>query len=124
MISILILLLFGLTISIFLIFKERRERKIKICNESCSPVLTSQYTKILGIKNTYLGVIFFSILILLQIINLWQEYLITSIILIFGSIHAIYLIYIQKIKIKHFCKYCITTELIVFTLTIIHFSIK
>lgn len=124
MISVLVLLIFGLATSILLAFKEKIENEKKICNKSCDPVLTSKYSKTFGVQNTYLGILFFVTLILFQIINFWQEYLITSILLISGSIHAIYLIYVQKIKIKHFCKYCMVTGLIVLILTIMHFTIK
>lgn len=89
----------------------------QICdpNEGCDVVQHSSYSKTLGIKNSYFGILIFalgSLLIYSQIRKPTQKKrkLIHAIV-IAGSIGAIYLIYIQKFVLNAFCKYCMTIDI-------------
>ena len=88
------------------------------CNldkKGCSIVQESKYTSTFGIKNDYYGVIvflFLAILTFLQIKN--RDGLRRSIInigVIFSSLAALYLIYLQQFVIKAWCTYCLIVDI-------------
>lgn len=118
------LFIIELGLSIYLIFETKRTEKIKICDGNCNAVLISEYNNFLGIKNTYLGILTFTILIALEITNFNLNNLLQSILLISSSLYSIYLIYIQKYKLKEFCKICVTLSILTFVTTILHLTIR
>lgn len=125
MISIILaLIIIELGLSVFLVIEERKENKKKICNESCDPVLTSKYNKMFNIPNTFLGLLFFSALILFEFINFKIEYVLVSSMWVLASLSNIRLIYAQKYLIKHYCKFCITLSILTFISTILYFTIR
>jgi len=83
-------------------------------SSGCSIIHYSSYDKTLGINNSYFGVLGFSILIILTLLNMNQQNknreLLIKIFVIFSSIIAIYFIYLQVFIIKAFCKYCLVVD--------------
>jgi uncharacterized membrane protein len=84
-------------------------------DSGCYIINTSEYAKTIGIKNCYVGLIVFSVLIILTIFHLlkskkYKKQLIL-ITLIIGSIFAVYFIYLQLIVIKACCQYCMVVDI-------------
>jgi uncharacterized membrane protein len=82
---------------------------------TCYIVQTSEYEKTLGINNSYFGLIAFPILLIFTFSHLkkqekYKKRIITLGIL-FGSIFAIYFLYLQFFVIKALCKYCIVVDI-------------
>ena len=81
----------------------------------CYKVQTSNYEKMLGIKNSYIGVVVFGGLSILTFIHLrnpkkYRKNLI-NLGIFFGFLFALYFIYIQIFKIEALCRYCITIDI-------------
>lgn len=90
----------------------------KACGGSdtgCYIVDTSEYAGTIGIKNSYFGLIAFSVLIILTIYHIlkpkkYKKQLIL-IGLIIGSVFAAYFIYLQVIVIKAYCQFCMVVDI-------------
>ena len=84
-------------------------------SESCTIVQTSDYETTFGIKNAHIGLIAFPILILLTLFELKKSNKYTKSLLklglMFGSIFAIYFLYIQFFILNALCKYCLTIDI-------------
>lgn len=81
----------------------------------CYIVSQSEYAQTIGINNSYFGLIAFSFLIILTICHIlkpkkYKKQLIL-IILIIGSIFALYFIYLQSIVIKAYCQFCMVVDI-------------
>lgn len=105
--------LISLTASIILSFVPVQD----VCNlrEECYTVYNSSYNSILGIKNSYLGTLLFTvgiILIYLQIKNpsILKRNLI-SIMTIIGASIAVFFLIIQFFILKAYCQYCLIIDL-------------
>lgn len=88
-----------------------------LVGENCSLVVTSKYGTIFGIKNEILGIIYYSTLIILLIINqlgLITRFsaLIALILVILAATYSLYLLYVQALKIKTFCSWCLISLVI------------
>lgn len=89
----------------------------EICDieQGCSIVQHSPYAYTLGIKNSHFGVILFSLLIIITILQIKNpsktKKKIITIGIIFGSIIALYFIYLQQFVLKAYCKYCMTVDI-------------
>ena len=84
-------------------------------NEGCDTVLSSAYASTFGIKNSFIGVIAFTILLIISYSHIKNEHkrkkqIIHSGIII-GSALALYFIYLQITVLKAFCKYCLVVDL-------------
>jgi len=126
---ILILVNIVLCISILI---EKKDENSNLCfasNNGCSYVQESEYSHIFGISLAFLGLIFFSILFLLNIfISIKRDFLfLFPLFSFFGAIFAFYLIYIQFFKIKSICFKCIIIDsiaILLFLLSIFVFLKK
>jgi uncharacterized membrane protein len=82
---------------------------------TCYVVQTSEYEKTLGINNSYFGLVAFPILLVFAFSYLGkQKKYKKNIILagtIFGSIFAIYFLYIQFFVINALCRYCMVVDI-------------
>ena len=81
----------------------------------CYIVNISKYERTIGIKNSYFGLIAFSVLIILTIYHIlkpkrYKKQLILIGIII-GSVFAAYFIYLQVIVIKAYCQYCMVVNI-------------
>lgn len=113
----LVLFLISLLSASILVYQDFKPTSL-ICTtgEGCDLVKNSEYNKIfLGIKNEYLGTIFFiglSLITLSQLTNpkKTKEKLIT--LGVFVSLaFAIYSLYLQEFIIKAYCKYCTAMDI-------------
>lgn len=110
---ILIILFISLISSIILSAKPIEE----ICDitQGCSVVQNSNYAKTLGIKNSHLGIIGFSALIILLTSQIKKPTAIKKILIKSGFflafLVAIYFIYIQVSVLNAFCRYCIIVDI-------------
>ena len=103
----------SLTFSIILAFTPTE----KLCGEetsSCSIVQNSSYKETLGINNSIIGVIAFSILIIITILHIKNPRKKTKIFLalgiLFSAIGALHFIYLQLFVIKAICPYCMIID--------------
>ncbi len=120
---IIILSIIGLLLSIYAVHVEKSKERIKnykpICDVSnkisCTKVFSSEYSHILGIKNSILGIFFYASIIILSILNL--NWIILSL-LILAVLSSILLAYLQY-KLKLFCIICISVYIINFLLLIL-----
>jgi len=107
------LFLISLAASIILSFVPVQD----VCNvrEECYTVYNSSYSSILGIKNSYLGVVLFTagiIFISLQIRNpsILKRNLI-RIMTVIGASIAVFFLIIQFFVLKAYCQYCLIVDL-------------
>ena len=112
----LILAIFGIIISSYLIYSRKKYNKVLICpTNECNDVLKSKYSNMFPIKNDTLGLIYYLIILgtYFLLTNLMTELLIyLKIISSIALIFSIYLLYVQvKILRKH-CIYCILPAII------------
>ncbi len=93
------------------------EEASKVCEENggeCSVITKSDYTKLGGINNTYLGIVVFLFLVVFTFSEIKRPKKIKRFIInlgvIIGSILALYFIYLQLFVLKLFCKYCMLVD--------------
>ncbi len=82
---------------------------------TCYVVQTSQYEKTLGINNSYFGLLAFAILLIFALSHIksprkYKKQIITAGIT-FGSIVALYFLYLQFFVIEALCKYCMVVDI-------------
>ncbi len=95
---------------------------------NCDAVLTSQYSRLLGIPLAYWGLAYYSALFflaivyldlknkkILQLIELW---------LWSGFAVSLILLYIQAFVLKAFCLYCLISEVVIFIMVLGYLTIK
>lgn len=95
----------------------------------CTIVSKSEYAKTIGINNSYLGLVAFTILILLTISHMRKpkrhKLLFKKTIIIPMGIGALYFIYLQAFVIQAFCKYCMVIDIgILLSIIIIFYDEK
>jgi len=93
--------------------------------EDCNKVVRSKYSKMFGVPNALLGVIYYVILTILILLAVYStiNLALDLIILVFTGIGVLFyfmMIYIQLYKIKEWCGYCMISAII----TIIMFVIE
>lgn len=111
----LILAIMGIIITSYISISHILKRNV-ICpinKESCNTVLDSKYSKILGIKNEFIGLMYYIFIIL----TVFLPYLNNFIILIkiisgLAALYSIILFTIQVKIIKNYCFWCIFTAII------------
>ena len=90
-----------------------------LTGKGCSIVQKSEYSRILGIPISYIGLTSFLALFLFFLLlynNLLSEKLFLAACYL-GTIFAIYFFYLQAYAIKAYCSNCLATELIMFLIT-------
>ena len=112
----LILAIFGIIISSYLIYSRKKYNKVLIClTEGCNDVLDSKYSAIFSIKNDILGLIYY-LIILAEYFLL--TYLMTGLLIYFkiisgvALIFSIYLFYVQARILRKYCIYCVLSAII------------
>ncbi len=94
----------------------------------CNEVLRSQYSEILRIPTSLLGVIYYLTLIFVSILILFKKAdLLKLLVLItfFGFLFSMWLVYLQLFVIKNICAYCLFSALLstlIFIITFIHYQ--
>jgi len=90
----------------------------------CEIVLESKWSKMFGVKTELLGllfylVVFFSGLALMTYPAIFMKYInLLFIFILSGFVFASYLFYIQVKVIKHYCFYCIFSDVLILILLI------
>lgn len=83
--------------------------------EGCDVVSQSDYSSLLGIKNSLIGIFVFIFLISLTIWQILEPHKtkqkIISAGILLGSIIAIYFIYLQNFVIHAWCKFCLVVDI-------------
>ncbi len=107
----LILSFLGFALSIYSFYVEKRLEKNKkyspVCDLhdkiSCKKNFTSSYAKSFSFSNSFIGIFFYLLLIILSYINIVNVIFYLS---IPSLIFSIYLAYISFFKLKNFCILC------------------
>jgi uncharacterized membrane protein len=121
--SIIFLSIIALLISIYLFYTDINQKEL-VCliNSGCDFVLRSEYSRIFGVPLSLIGILYFSIILIL--VSLQKLALFLKIILFLGFLFALYLIYLQTFVIKSFCQYCLIVDLVAILIFILSFYLK
>ncbi len=107
---------------------KRRKKKPLVCpiNQDCNVVLESKWSKILGIRNDILGLLFYALILIIAVILLFLPhlvlvfYLVLLLIICLGFLFSIFLVFIQAFIIKEFCFYCLISTFLTTLLFVIY----
>lgn len=87
----------------------------KVCEGTCTEIQKSNYDSLFGIKNAHLGLFIFAFLSIITISHIKSpkknKKKIINLGIIFGTIIAVYFLYIQAFVLKEFCKYCMIIDI-------------
>ncbi len=115
-IILLILTLLGLFDTMYISYHQLVKKTLGcffLPNDWCIKVLSSSYSKILGIPISYLGLLSYTLILLL--ISLYLRGLILfwpmSLVITIGFLFSIFFIYIQAVVLKAFCTWCVLSNL-------------
>lgn len=120
-VSLVVLAFLGLVNASYISYKRTREQPM-VCpiNNDCEKVIESRWSRIFYIKNDTLGIIYFLILLIFSIsLFLYSDYtnLISKGLFLINTLaflFSLFLLYVQKYKIKSYCFYCLISALITF----------
>jgi len=116
-ITILIFSLLGFVFSLYLYLNKPDP---SFCTfGSCNSVLNSKFSKTLGIDNSLLGIVYFSIAAVLAYLNK-EKFL--KILSSAGAIFALYLIIVMLFILKEICYYCLIVDLSAIIIFVIIFN--
>jgi len=123
----LILFAIALITSVLLSFADSSS----ICNVngSCSKVAGSEYSKLVGVNNSYFGIIIFLFLTILTFSEIRKPRKIKRFVIntgvVIGTPVALFFLYLQQFVLKEYCKYCLIIDIsILVALLIIVYSWK
>lgn len=112
-----IIAIIGLLNTLYLIYHKVKGTNV-LClgfpEEWCKKVTQSPQSKTFGIPNPYLGfAMLAAILVLLRFYEIdalpfWPAFLLIT----FGFLFSIYFIYVQAVKIKAFCTWCVLSAVV------------
>ena len=112
---ILILSIFGILITAYISIAHLSKKQVicPIAKKSCNIVLDSKYSKTLGVKNEFIGLIYY-ILIIIAVFAIQSNSIIQIAKIVSGlaALYSIILFGIQIKIIKSYCFWCITTAVI------------
>ncbi len=125
MLALQILSILGFVVSLYAYIVERKYEKDKkykaVCdisdNMSCKKAFTSEYGKIFGISNSFIGMLFYVGLFVLTLYN-FSNIIFYMSWLSFAM--SVYLAYISFIKMKNFCLVC--TSIYIINILLLFFS--
>lgn len=128
-IIIIILSLFGILDSLYLTSVSFSGGEA-ICLEfmKCDVVLTSSYAKIMGTPLSVIGVIYYSVLLLLGVISMRRVTMgildTLCIIVSAGFLASLYFVYLQIFVIQALCQYCMISAVITTCIMIIAYIVR
>src|SRR3989344_9623028 len=112
---IIILSILGLVITSYISISHILKKKV-ICpinSKSCNIVLDSKYSRTLGIKNEFIGLIYYIIIIIaIIVIPSPSTILATKLISILAAAYSLIILAIQIRIIRNYCSWCISTAII------------
>jgi uncharacterized membrane protein len=104
-----LLLIFSLIGFSFSLFLYLNKPDSSFCTfGGCNSVLTSKFSKTLGIDKSILGIFYFLLVGILAYLNKEK---ILKIVSILGSLFALYLIFVMLFILKEICYYCLIVDL-------------
>ncbi len=105
-------ILINVILSAYIVYADSNGPVYCIIGKSCSEVRTSEYSSIMGIKLSWLGVISFSLLFLVYLLGYRYHWARLSyfIMAAVGAAFALYFIYLQSFVIGKFCSFCIAID--------------
>jgi len=112
-----ILIILGITDSVYLIYKNRGGQPL-VCplNGNCHAVLASKWNRFLGVKNEIWGLLYYLGVLSLLGLFFYNICGITILALLglvsFGALYSAFLTYIQAFKLKEYCFYCLVSAII------------
>lgn len=116
-----LLIVMALGITAYLVYTDLAAKAI-VCTEdaqfSCQDVHNSVYGKLFGIRLSYIGLAGNLLLLSLALLEDQIEYALATlfVVLIFGVLYSIYLIYVQAFWLETYCQWCLAHESIYFLL--------
>ena len=124
-----LLILFVLALASSLILSLAPLSEICDPGKGCDVVQHSSYSSLFGIKNSHYGVAVFTLAILLIFSHIKnpteKKKNLIHVIVIIGSLVALYFIYLQQFVLTAFCKYCMVVDVsMLAALSIIIFNWK
>ena len=126
---IVIFAILGLLVSLYAFYitnRIKREKKYKpICdineNVSCKKALLSKYGSLFGISNSIIGIIFYTVILILV---LFQQYHIIYLAAFLAFLASLVFAYLLITKVKSFCLVCIGIYIINFFLFVFSYYPK
>jgi uncharacterized membrane protein len=104
-----LLLIFSLIGFSFSLFLYLNKPDSSFCTfGGCNSVLTSKFSKTLGIDKSILGIFYFLLVGILAYLNKEK---ILKIVSILGALFALYLIFVMLFILKEICYYCLIVDL-------------
>jgi uncharacterized membrane protein len=115
-----VLCILGIADTLYLVLKHRQKTPL-VCplNHDCSKVTESPWSRILVIRNEFLGFLFYSALLgfsLLRfvfgfgfVVQIWSFVVLLTFV---GAVFSIFLLLVQRFIIKDYCFYCIISAVI------------
>jgi uncharacterized membrane protein len=104
-----LLLIFSLIGFSFSLFLYLNKPDSSFCTfGGCNSILTSKFSKTLGIDNSILGIFYFLLVGILAYLNKEK---ILKIVSILGALFALYLIFVMLFILKEICYYCLIVDL-------------
>ncbi len=113
----------GVLLTAYLVANDCRHQKVAcVAGASCQVVLRSKYSKIMGVPNVVLGLVFYLAVFALSL-SIWQllgpVYVLTWLlqaIIALGALASLILVYIQWRVLKAWCSWCLLSALLNFCL--------
>jgi uncharacterized membrane protein len=124
-----VLALGGLIISLT-IYQTKKTKKQLICptGSDCNAVITSSYSKFLGIPLEYLGMSYFSLMFLAYLTKIFFSQILPAdfqtvifLFTVFAFFFSLYLLFIQAFLLRQWCMWCVLAS--AFSITIFIFSL-
>ena len=115
--SLIVLALIGLIDSGYLYWHHLRKKPLAcpINEKDCNAVVESKYGSFFGIKNEFLGIIFYLFILVCAGLIYKEKYSIGFYLLaasFIGLCFSLYFVYIQKFVLKKYCFYCLISAFI------------
>jgi len=115
-----VLCILGIADTFYLVLKHQQKTPL-VCplNHDCSKVTESSWSRILGIRNEFLGFLFYSTLLVFSllrfvfgfgfVVQVWGFVVLLTFV---GAVFSIFLLLVQRFIIKDYCFYCIISAVI------------
>ncbi len=116
---VLILSLVGLFLAFYIKNKKNKEQPmVCLVGHDCNEVVNSRYSKIFGIKNENLGIVYYFIIIIFSVLTIggvvWPAIIIWGLnaAAIGAALFSLYLIGVQAFALREWCMWCLGSALI------------
>ncbi len=113
----------ALLVSIYLYYYDiSKKGLVCIIDSGCDLVLKSEYSRIFGVPLSLIGIIYFSVILIL--VNFPKLVDVFHIISFFGFLFGMYLIFLQIFVIKNFCQYCFLVDVLAIVIFALSYQLK